>query len=371
MNFKKKMIDKYEKSFMYDDGNMMKSNNHENDNLKKYVYTQEEIDDREIVSHLTLFEASNKQKRKGENLEDLNGKLIKRNYTRKNKHNNFRPPICELSKEDTKLRQLGASLFNITREEQMPTGTSSKFNCNKFVFKVKFNNESGKSIGDLTSEINEMFIQLHSDMLSLLDGKDQINVIINHQDFERPITFPFLNREKFIDINLENTFNSVTQSYRDININNARPLTFDICVARLPTGSGGRKKNFIFRDLTTYRLQSPFISEVENTNNLCAIYSVFVAIAEYELKLDRSNKKLLDATKKSYKKQIMCAKQSYAGLSNWSRYNNPLFMLATEFLVKKKLAKEKEYGLEIFPIIQAYFNNEYQITVVSTFIKLS
>jgi hypothetical protein len=98
-----------------------------------------------------------------------------------------------------------------------------------------------------------MFIQLHSDMLALVKGKDKINLRISHSSFVKPIIYPFMNRSDFANKNLENTFFGVIQSYRTINVSEQNPLKLNVCLARLPSGAGGRKKNKIHPDLTSYR----------------------------------------------------------------------------------------------------------------------
>ena len=293
--------------------------------------------------------------------------IIKKSYKRKKEHNTFKTQHHDLDEEDKQVLQQGASLFNITSEEAMHTGNSKKYNCNLFTYKVKFNNSTEKTFGELTEEINNMFIQLHSDMLALVKGKDKINLRISHSSFVKPIIYPFMNRSDFANINLENTFFGVIQSYRTINVSEQNPLKLNVCLARLPSGAGGRKKNKIHPDLTSYRNNSPFIIPIVNKDKYCAIYATIVAIANYEL--TQSDKKDVneenEEMEKKFRNQLKNAQKHVFLSSKYCKRNNQLKNEALDFLNNFKLPDDKEFGLEIFPLLEEYYKWKYQITIVS------
>lgn len=261
------------------------------------------------------------------------------------------------SEEDTteKLIQHGSSLFNIDRN-QVITGNSTKFNCTVYKYNVTYSSQQRKTFGELTQEFISLFVKLHSDMMQLIKGRDKIRLLIEHSSFQRPISFSFLDKDGFMSINIQDSFFHVIQSFREVFVSSEDPLLFTVCLARLPNGGRSNKKRH--PDMQSYRKNSPFITAVENNDNLCAIYSVFIAIAEYNLHY--TQRKKLDKIKI----------QKYRNILNSNKLRNYSLLRkeADRFLNNFKINSDKKFGLEIFPLLQQYFNNEYQITVVSNIV---
>lgn len=330
-------------------------------------YDQENFDDELIIQALSKYEDEQKRKKKQQEddeiqmvralkrheylLQKRNKRLITKNYKRQNFRNNIKPMQHPHSRNDEEKLQHGSSLFNIERN-QVVTGNSTKFKCNTYVYKVKYTSNIDKTFGELTSAFTNLFTELHSNMLDLVNGKDKIRVLINHSSFDTPISFPFLNKDDFLKINLQDSFFQVIQSYREIKISANDPLNIDICLARLP--NGGRNKPSLHPNIESFR-NSSFITKVSNNDKLCAIYSVIIAIAEHEMHHSNKEKHSLEQQKK-YQKQINNQQQ---------KSNNQLKIEANRFLQEFSLRADKKYGIEVFNLLQEFYKEEYQITVVS------
>lgn len=253
--------------------------------------------------------------------------------------------------ETEKIIQHGANLFNIDRN-QVVTANSTKFNCTVFKYHVTYSSQERKTFAELTQEFISLFVKLHSDMVELVKGRDKIRLLIEHSSFERPISFPFLDKDSFMSINIQDSFFHVIQSFREVIVSSEDPLLFTICVARLPNGGHSKKKRH--PDMQSYRLNSPFITAVENNDNLCSIYSVLIAIAHENLK--QSECVNFDSEKIKYYRKIL--------YSNKKRNTFYLKQEAVRFLKNNNIEGNKKFGLEIFPVLEKYFKYKYQITVV-------
>ena len=64
-----------------------------------------------------------------------------------------------------------------------------------------------------------MFIDLHTKFENLMSDQDYIRVTFMHEEFDRPVGYPFMSKKTLMSTNLQHTFESVIQSYRNIEIN--------------------------------------------------------------------------------------------------------------------------------------------------------
>lgn len=348
--------------------NKMNNNNKQYKSQKRFrlhdhfLELEEEYESKLIIDehirYLDQIEESKKSCNRGFKRKQVDNNNDSCIYKRTKSTNTFKAMKYEQSEADEKVLQHGASLFNIERS-QVITGNSEKFNCNVYNYNVNFLIDSPKTFGELTTELSEMFIDLHSKMASLVTGKDKIRVLISHASFENPISFPFLSKEDFLNINLEDSFFSVIQSFRTVNVSNNDPLYVNVCLARNPTG--GRKSAYIQLNKEAYR-NSAFITKVINDDQLCSIYAVIIAIAKYELhhtRIKNLSKQAID----KYRNQLNIQKQNQSS-------NNQLKIEAMRFVEKNQLDINKQFGIEIFPILQNFYKNEYNIVVVSKILYL-
>lgn len=266
------------------------------------------------------------------------------------------PMMHKHSIDDENILQYGSRLFDVERDS-VETGHSRKFNCNTYLYKVNYSSDVTKSFGELTSEFNTLFTKLHTDMINLVSGKDKIRVLIEHSSFDRPISFNFMDKDEFFKINLQDSFFNVIQSYREIPLSSNDPLKINVCLARLP--NGGKNKRNVYNSIESFR-NSPCITKVQNNDKLCAIYAVIISIAQYEMNHLRRNNHS-EEKQKIYRNQL--EKKNQKGV-------NMLKLEAKRFLDELKLDDNIKFGIEVFPMLQKFYKNEYQITVVNIILLL-
>lgn len=162
-----------------------------------------------------------------------------------------------------------------------------KFNCDQKVFNINFNNVN-KTFEEAQQEITQLFVDLHSKFASLMNEKDYIRVTFLHDEFDRPVGYPFMNKKTLMSTNLQHTFENVIQSYRTITMNNHNQLKAMVVIARLPSGYGLNSDT-----LQNYFYDSKNIITITNDDNLCLIRAVIVAIDYHK------NKKTMNFAYKS------------------------------------------------------------------------
>jgi len=217
------------------------------------------------------------------------------------------------------------NLYTITNTQ---TGHCSKFDCDQETFNIKFNNIN-KTFDEAQSEITQMFIDLHRKFENMMTDHDYIRVTFVHKDFDRPIGYPFMTKKTLMSTNLQHTFESVIQSYRDIEINPNNEMKAMVVIARTPAGSG-----LPINSIQNSLQNSPNIITIINDDNLCLIRAVVVAIQF------QRNKESLKKNKVSYCKKNLTEK---------------VFKIA-----KKLKIKDKQCGMKELKKLEVFFK-DYQI----------
>jgi hypothetical protein len=158
-------------------------------------------------------------------------------------------------------------------------GRCKKFNCEQHSFDIKFDSVS-KTFAQAKNEISKMFTDLHSKFLNLMGPKDSLRITFFHTEFDRPVGYPFMKKSVLETTNLQDNFENVIQSYREISMNANNSLKAVVIVAHLPSGSGGSKlkiNNLVDQqDFFDYNVSTHTIT---NDDNWCAIRAVIIAIA--------------------------------------------------------------------------------------------
>jgi len=169
--------------------------------------------------------------------------------------------------------------------------------------------------------------------------KDYIRIVFFHNDFDRPVGYPFMNKIQLKTTDLQSTFENVTQSYKQVQINEDNSLTASIIIAKMPSGSGGTKT----KNQNNHKNQQAFFDQskhtitVQNTDNRCLLKSIIISIAVY----DGDQKKL---------KQLL-------------RQNSPF--LHKEAIKVSKICGVGDYpcGIQEVKKFEAYFR-DYQIMII-------
>ncbi len=158
---------------------------------------------------------------------------------------------------DGELQTGGSSLFTIASEAD---SHCKKFKCSQHTYKIRFNNIE-KSFGDAQNEIQRLFTQLHDKFLNMMGPKDYIRIVFFHNDFDRPVGYPFMIKNQLETTDLQSTFDNVTQSYKQVQINEENTLTASIIIAKMPNGSGGTKTKI----QSNYKNQQAFFDDSKHT----------------------------------------------------------------------------------------------------------
>ena len=192
--------------------------------------------------------------------------------------------------------QFGGNI-NVDLDED-GSSNCAQFNCTQHKINIKFG-RSARTFGDAQNEIYEMFEQLHVALNAKIGERDKIRLVFFHdQLLEGPIRFPFLSKKDFLNNNILNNFNSVIQSFREIQINPNDNFHGIALIAHLPNGSKSKKK-LDFSSAQEFFNNCRSIINIKNDDNLCGVRAVIIAIAvsikDPQLKLLlKNNSKLLD-----------------------------------------------------------------------------
>jgi hypothetical protein len=211
------------------------------------------------------------------------------------------------------------------------TSISNRFNCEQLTIKIAFGNTS-KTFEEANNEIQNLFTDLHSKLIAKKNDSDKIRLVFHHDSFqEGPIRIPFLSKNNFAVYNLINNFKSVTQSYKEITMNNNQNLHALAIIARIPQGSG---KNY--RNQQDYMNNSSSILNIYNNDNMCGLRAIIVAIAHYEKSPD---------------------------LKFLLKNNSPILHKMVLKIMKKCKIIDKPLGIGDIKKIERYFKH-YQITIL-------
>ena len=154
-----------------------------------------------------------------------------------------------------------------------------RFNCEQHRIECTFK-PVNKSFSQATNDLRDLFIKLHRKMLNLINNKDRIRITFFHDEFSHGIGYPFMDKNQLLNINLQEKFESICQSYKTITMNNNNALTAHIIIAHLPAGSG--KKRLLYHN---YLNQQQYFDDnnnyitILNDDNYCLVRAIIIAIA--------------------------------------------------------------------------------------------
>ena len=216
---------------------------------------------------------------------------------------------------------------------------SHRFNCEQRCFNVDFNNiDENLTFSHAQRKISQLFIDLHIKFIELMGEKDYIRVTFLHDDFDRPVGYPFMDKKTFLNSNLMHTFESVIQSYREIKVNSNNSLKCMVVIARLPSGSG---MNSNFESLNDYFHNDTNIVTIVNDDNYCLVRAVIIGVEHHR------NKELFEKLLK--------------------RKNNVESAILKEKvlrLVKKLRIPNQRLGITELKKLEVYYK-DYQITLMN------
>ncbi len=248
-----------------------------------------------------------------------------------NGSSNFHRPWENIDQSQS---QTGNSIISVNNRL---TGRCKKFNCEQHSFEIKINSVS-KTFGEVTNEITTMFTELHSQILDLMSTHDCVRLTFFHESFDRPVGYPFMKKTNFETTNLQDSFENVIQSYREIPMNRNNAFKAVVIIAHLPSGRGGTHLiNATYSNQQEFFNSNNSIINVINDDNLCGVRAVIIAIAQ-----ESGDKKLL--------KTLLTR-------------NSTLLHYKTQKTAKKCKIADNACGIPEFKKMEIYFK-DYQITII-------
>lgn len=164
----------------------------------------------------------------------------------------------------------------------------------------------------------------------IADGFLKARIIFFHKDLERPISTPFIKSENFQSNFLSALFETLTQSNKEINLNE-NPMICNILLAKLLQGG-----NFI----SERRLKKKGIIIITNNDNLCGIRAILVGKAIVD-----DNKRLVKEYSKINSIKLTYETKKIANIINFQ--NNMVFGVKELKNIESYL---KDYQISVFNI---------------------
>ena len=237
------------------------------------------------------------------------------------------------------LDQTGGNSNNIV---ETSSSRSEKFKTTTQIYKIEFK-PSNTLLGDANNEITELFADLHVRINEIVNESDMIRLYFTHRHFNWPMRIPFMSKNNFLKFNIRETFASIAQSYRSIELNKDNALTAVAIVAKLPTGSSCKKINEYFKKNT-----AQFIY-VENQDNYCLIRSIILAKAYH------------DYIKCKDKKEKGKLLRKFNKLKKNNGTDELFYILDRTY---DRLRSDKPLGIPECKIMEKYYDYKYQIIML-------
>lgn len=238
--------------------------------------------------------------------------------------NNF---ISNLISDENFLLLLYESCFNQPIIEQyggnnnnydiisQTTKRCRKFNCSEKIIKLRAVDRPMNNFTDAVEACQNLIRDIHANFIDPIDGNTtKVRCVIEHSDFDCPITFPFMKKSDLSPKMIFDQFSRVVQSKKkadSINVTTVHNIQLSIIVANLIRGSGKKRVNEMeeipvkkikkddvsnFKDFVKFKRS---IIEIYNEDNFCLIRAIIIAIAyiekdkNYKNMVQRPNNKTL------------------------------------------------------------------------------
>ena len=194
-------------------------------------------------------------------------------------------------------------LYTVTSDT---TRENKKFKCEERTIQLKASNKELKSFEEAVEFCHNYIESIHSKYVEPLDENTRIRTVIQHDEFNSAINFPFMKKKDLTARLIFKEMDKVIQSRKNIKaltLEGENRATISFIIAQPISGSGKRKGDKINLPSTRMKLSyvnnnkeydkaKQSIKEIFNTDNYCLIRAIIIAIAYYEN--DPSKIKMLD-----------------------------------------------------------------------------
>ena len=126
----------------------------------------------------------------------------------------------------------------------------------------------------LNSAIRSLFDRLASDMAP----HDQVRLILNFHQLDKPISLPFLQRDRLTPERFLAAVERVVQSNEQFTLDDS--VNVNVVHVQMPQGSGRKRRNVV--NLESYLTKKRGIVQIKNKDELCCARAIIVAKAKYD-----------------------------------------------------------------------------------------
>ena len=223
----------------------------------------------------------------------------------KNYVNNEIDEFLELSCENPHLMDFMTggnddSLYTVTSDI---TKKNKKFKCDERTIQLKASNKDLNSFEEAVDFCHNYIDSIHSQYIEPLDDNIRVRTVIQHEEFNTAINFPFMKKKDLTSRLIFKEMDKVVQSRKNIQaltLQGDKRATISFIIAQPVSGSGKRKGDTInlpstkmkLRDVTNnkeYNKAKYAIKEIFNSDRYCLIRAIIIAIAYFENNPDKRN----------------------------------------------------------------------------------
>ena len=126
----------------------------------------------------------------------------------------------------------------------------------------------------LNSAFQHLFDQLTSDMAP----HDQVRLILNSDQLDRPISLPFLQRDRLTPERFLAAVERVVQSNDQFTLDDS--VSVNVVHVEMPNGAGRKRRDVV--NLESYLTKKRGIVQIKNKDDLCCARAIVVAKAKLD-----------------------------------------------------------------------------------------
>ena len=126
----------------------------------------------------------------------------------------------------------------------------------------------------LNTAIRSLFDRLTSDMAP----HDQVRLILNSHQLDKPISLPFLQRDRLTPEPFLAAVERVVESNDQFTLDDS--VNINVVHVEMPQGSGRKRRDVV--NLEGYLRKKDCIVQIKNKDELCCARAIIVAIAKYD-----------------------------------------------------------------------------------------
>ena len=154
-------------------------------------------------------------------------------------------------------------MFTITKTRET---YDADFGIRKSYFTIPFKTNRNLDFLSISDELIKIFTKFIDDCKKRCKKQDKLRMVFMHDDFNTPISIPFMPYALLDPMLILNEFEKVCQSVRTVKINNG--LTCEVTFLHMPQGAGNKVPESV--------LELAGLCIVDNSDNMCLLRSILI-----------------------------------------------------------------------------------------------